>query len=114
MRGLSVARVKRLATSSRPYLMRLGFASVIGFWYLAVEVWKLPRFERMPGPTIVTKEWLTREPIYGLSIYTNDYYSHIWTSLRRVLIAFGLSTVLGVALGLVLGWSRRFKAYVFP
>jgi ABC-type nitrate/sulfonate/bicarbonate transport system permease component len=87
---------------------------VLGFWYLAVEIWKLPRFEKMPGITSVVREWLAREPAFGLSIYVPDYYSHIWASVRRVLTAFAVATAIGVPLGLMLGWSKRFKDYVFP
>jgi NitT/TauT family transport system permease protein len=94
--------------------MLLGFGLVIGFWYLAVELWKLPRFEKMPAITLVIREWLSKEPAFGLSLYVPDYYSHIWASLRRVLIAFGLATAIGVPLGLMLGWSRKFRDYVFP
>lgn len=107
-------RLAKLAKSPRPYLMVLGFILVLSFWHYAVEVWKLPRFDRMPGLTVVVKEWFSENPTYGLSIFSAEYYQHIWTSLRRVLIAFGLSTCVGVPLGLVLGWSRKFKAYVFP
>ena len=94
--------------------MLLGFALVLGFWYFAVEVWKLPRFEKMPGITAVVREWLAQEPAFGLSVYVPDYYSHIWASVKRVLIAFALATAIGVPLGLMLGWSQRFKEYVFP
>jgi NitT/TauT family transport system permease protein len=94
--------------------MLLGFSLLLGFWYLAVEVWKLPRFEKMPGITSVVREWLAREPAFGLSVYVPDYYSHIWASVRRVLIAFALATAIGVPLGLMLGWSKRFKEYAFP
>ena len=100
--------------SPRPYLMIIGFVLFIGFWYLAVEVWKLPRFSEMPGPTQVVREWLSRNPTYGLSIFTPEYYLHIWVSTRRVAIAFFLATAIGVPLGLFLGWSERFKQYVFP
>jgi NitT/TauT family transport system permease protein len=100
--------------SPRPYLMVLGFVLFLGFWYLAVEVWKLPRFSQMPGPTTVLTEWLSRDPTYGLSIYSPEYYGHIWFSLRRVSIAFILATLTGVPLGLFLGWSQTFKEYVFP
>lgn len=100
--------------SPRPYLMLVGFALFLGFWYLSVEVWKLPRFREMPGITSVVKEWLSPDPTYGLSIYTPEYYKHIWVSVWRVLQAFFLATLLGVPLGLFLGWSRKFKEYVFP
>lgn len=39
---------------------------------------------------------------------------HLLVSLRRVLIAFALATVLGVALGVGFGWSKTFRAIVDP
>src|SRR5437660_7228458 len=94
--------------------MLVGFALVLGFWYLSVEVWKLPRFREMPGITAVIREWLSPDPTYGLSLYTEEYYKHIWVSIWRVARAFLLATVLGVPFGLLLGWSKKFKEYVFP
>jgi len=107
-------RLRQWLSSPRPYLMLLGFGLFFAFWYLTVEVWKLPRFAQMPGPTTVISEWLSPDPTYGLSIYSPEYYQHIWVSWRRVSIAFLLATATGVPLGLFLGWSRRFKEYVFP
>ncbi len=100
--------------SPRPYLMLIGFALFLGFWYFAVEVWKLPRFREMPGITVVIREWLSPDPTYGLSLYSAEYYKHIWVSVWRVTRAFFLATVLGVPFGLFLGWSKKFKEYVFP
>jgi NitT/TauT family transport system permease protein len=110
----SAYRMAQWLRSPRPYLMLIGFALFLGFWYLTVEVWKLPRFSQMPGPTAVFTEWINPDPVYGLSLYSPEYYQHIWVSTRRVLIAFLLATATGVPLGLFLGWSLRFKEYVFP
>lgn len=107
-------RLRQWLSSPRPYLMLLGFGLFFAFWYLTVEVWKLPRFSQMPGPTTVIGEWLSPDPTYGLSIYSPEYYQHIWVSWRRVSIAFLLATATGVPLGLFLGWSQKFKEYVFP
>jgi sulfonate transport system permease protein len=112
--SLTMYRLSLWLKSPRPYLMLLGFALFLGFWYLAVEVWKLPRFREMPGVTAVMKEWFSHSPVYGLSIYTPEYYQHIRMSVWRVAQAFFLATVLGVPVGLLLGWSRTFKEYVFP
>lgn len=112
--SLALYRFTLWLKSPRPYLMLIGFLGFFGFWYLSVEVWKLPRFAEMPGPTQVIKEWLSRDPVYGLSIFTEEYYQHIWVSTRRIAIAFFLATGIGVPLGLFLGWSKRFKQYVFP
>jgi len=112
--ALSMHRTALWLKSPRPYLMLIGFGLFLGFWYLSVEVLKLPRFAQMPGPTEVIDEWLNQDPTYGLSIFIPEYYMHIWVSTRRIVIAFFLATVTGVPLGLFLGWSQRFKQYVFP
>jgi ABC-type nitrate/sulfonate/bicarbonate transport system permease component len=112
--ALTMFRVGQWLKSPRPYLMLIGFALFLGGWYLAVQVWKLPRFEQMPGLTVVIKEWLNPNPVYGLSVHTPEYYTHIWSSVRRVTIAFFLATALGVPLGLFLGWSQKFREYIFP
>jgi NitT/TauT family transport system permease protein len=112
--SLSLYRLSLWLKSPRPYLMFLGFALFLAFWYLAVEVWKLPRVREMPGITAVIKEWLSPSPTYGLSLYTAEYYQHIAVSVWRVAQAFFLATLLGVPVGLLLGWSKAFKEYVFP
>ncbi|MEP6655837.1 MAG: ABC transporter permease, partial [Betaproteobacteria bacterium] len=60
------------------------------------------------------REWFSKDPTYGLSIYTPEYYQHILVSIRRIGIAFLLATSLGVPFGLFLGWSKTFREYVFP
>ena len=112
--SLTMYRLSLWLKSPRPYLMVIGFALFLGLWYLAVEVWKLPRFREMPGLTSVVKEWVSPNPTYGLSLYTEEYYQHIVVSVWRVTKAFVLATLLGVTFGLLLGWSRTFKDYVFP
>jgi sulfonate transport system permease protein len=112
--ALTMSRVALWLKSPQPYLMLTGFALLLSTWYFTVEVWKLPRFREMPGLTTVVQEWLNRDPAYGLSIYTPEYYQHIWVSLRRIAIAFVLATGLGVPMGLFLGWSKTFREYVFP
>jgi ABC-type nitrate/sulfonate/bicarbonate transport system permease component/CRP-like cAMP-binding protein len=111
---LTMYRLSLWIKSPRPYLMLIGFALFLSLWYLTVEVWRLPRFKEMPGITAVLKEWFSPNPTYGLSFYTAEYYTHIWVSVWRVTQAFFLATVLGVPFGLFLGWSRKFKEYIFP
>jgi ABC-type nitrate/sulfonate/bicarbonate transport system permease component len=100
--------------SPRPYLLLLGYALFLAFWYLAVDVLRLPRFEKMPGLIEVVNEWLSPDPTFGLSVHTPIYYEHILVSVRRVAIAFALATGLGIPLGLFMGWSTTVKEYVFP
>jgi len=112
--ALTSFRLSQWLKSPKPYLMVAGFALFLWLWYLTVEVWQLPRFADMPGLTVVVKEMFSEHPTYGLSVYTPEYYQHIWASIRRVAIAFLLATGLGVPLGLFLGWSKTFREYVFP
>ena len=112
--ALTFFRLSQWIKSPKPYLMVSGFAIMLGLWYLTVEVWRLPRFADMPGLTAVVKELFNKNPTYGLSVYTPEFYQHIWVSIRRVAIAFFLATALGVPLGLFLGWSKTFREYVFP
>ncbi len=107
-------RMKLWMKSPRPYLNVAGLLMFLLFWYLTTEVLKLPRFEKLPGPSVVAEQWFSRDPGYGISIFTPEYYSHIWRSVLRVLQAFGLATILGVPLGLFMGWKKTFKDYTFP
>lgn len=107
-------RLRRWLLSPQAPLMALGFALALGAWYVAVDLLALPRFSGLPGPTEVIREWTSRDPAYGTSLFTSSYYTDIWMSLRRVAIAFGCALALGVPLGLAMGASARFRHYSFP
>jgi sulfonate transport system permease protein len=92
----------------------LGCGLVLGAWYLAVDVLAIGRFASLPPLAEVLTEWTSREPAYGTSVFTETYYADIWISVRRVLEAFALAVLLGVPLGLAIGWSRRVREFTFP
>lgn len=112
--ALTMYRIQQWFNSPKPYLLLLGFGVFFGFWYLACTALHLPRFSSLPGPIEVINEWFSKNPVYGTSIYTPAYYTDIISSVRRVAEAFVLATALGVPLGLLLGWSKSFREYVFP
>jgi len=97
----------------KPYLMLIGFGLTLALWHFSVDVWRLPRFKEMPGFTEVVHEWASAHPAFGISLFTADYYRDIWVSCRRVAISFFVASSLGIPLGLMLGWSRKFRGYVF-
>lgn len=107
-------RIRESLRSPVPYLGVAGILGFLLFWYLTTEYFKLPRFEKLPGPIEVWTEFTSKDPVYGTSMYTPQYYWHIVWSSFRVLIAFALATALGVPLGLFMGWKRTFKDYTFP
>ncbi|MEA2963551.1 MAG: sulfonate transport system permease protein, partial [Alphaproteobacteria bacterium] len=104
----------RLRRSRRPYLMLLGIALFFLSWYLLVDVLKLWRFRELPGFVPSMVEWFNPDPVYGVSLFTAEYYGHIWASLLRVYVAFLLAIVLGVPIGILMGWRPIFYGLTFP
>lgn len=107
-------RLRRNLRTSTPYLAVGGIALWLVVWWLLCEVLKAPRFEKMPGPVMVMKELLAPEPFLGISIFTQEFYQHVYVSCRRIFFAFCIATGIGVPLGLFMGWSKRFREYTFP
>lgn len=100
--------------SPRPYLLLLGFASVLVAWHLVTAVLDLPMFRKITPPAVVLKEWFKPDPFFGVSVYTSLYYSHIGYSVYRAYTAFALAVVFGVPLGILIGWNRTFRDFTFP
>jgi NitT/TauT family transport system permease protein len=94
--------------------MLIGVSLWLATYYLFVEGWELPRFNKLPGPVEVITEWINPDPDWGISMFSPIYYEHIIVSCRRILIAFTIATCLGVPLGLFMGWSKIFRDYTFP
>ena len=112
--ALFAYRAVRAVRTTGPYLTVLGIGAWLVLWWLFSEVWLLPRFEKMPGPVAVLTDLFAREPFQGISIFTAEYYEHIWVSCRRIFFAFCIATGVGVPLGLFMGWSVKFRHYTFP
>jgi len=106
-------QVTEFLKGPRLYLMLIGFGLAFGFWHFAVDVWRLPRFKEMPGLVQIVKEWFNPDPAFGISLFTADYYRDMWVSCRRIGISYFVSTAIGIPVGLLLGWSPKFRAYVF-
>jgi NitT/TauT family transport system permease protein len=107
-------RARRLLRSSRPYYAALGIGIFFLSWYLLVDVFKVWRFRELPGLVASIREWVSVDPVYGVSLFTAEYYSHIWASVYRVMSAFVIATVVGIAIGVLMGWSRIFRGLTFP
>ena len=101
-------------TSPRGYRMLLGFAVFFGAWYVLVDVAAVPRFRELPKLHLALAEWLSRTPVFGTSLFTPAYYTHIYASLYRVFTAFVIATAIGVTIGILMGWKRTFFGLTFP
>ncbi len=87
----------------------------LGSWYLTVEVWKLPRFREMPGITDGGEG--VAEPQPGLRALDLHARSTTRTSGSRSGASRRRSSsppCSACRSACFLGWSRKFKEYVFP
>jgi NitT/TauT family transport system permease protein len=112
--SLVLYRAKKSLVTPTPYLMLFGITLWLFTYYLFNEGWKLPLFRKIPGPLEVVTEFLSRDPVFGVSVYTEAFHINIYVSCQRILIAFCIATGIGVPLGLFMGWSKTFKDYTFP
>ncbi len=115
-KGLAMAwyRFTKSLTTPTPYLTVFGVALWLFVYWLLCEGLRLDRFDKIPGPVAVSKEWFSPTPFQGISFFTPEYYNHIYVSCRRIAIAFAIATGVGVPLGLFMGWSQKIREYVFP
>ncbi len=92
----------------------LGFVAFLVTWYVSSAVLSLPRFKFVPDPWYLFNEWISRNPKFGVSVFTPIYYENIFVSTARVYTAFALAALLGAPLGILLGWSRLARNMIFP
>jgi NitT/TauT family transport system permease protein len=92
----------------------LGICAFFLLWYLLVDAFGVWRFRQLPRLTTSVREWLSPHPTFGVSLFTPEYYKHLWSSTRRVAVAFSIAVSLGIVVGILSGWSRWFRAVVFP
>lgn len=112
--ALFLHRLKKSFTTPTPYLTIAGVGLWIFVYWLLCEGLRVDRFDKIPGPIAVARDWFSPEPFQGISIFTEAYWNHIYVSCRRIAIAFSIATGIGVPLGLFMGWSKKIRDYVFP
>ena len=85
--------------SSKLHAAVFGISVFFLLWYLLVDLFEVWRFGGLPKLVKSVEEWLSPDPVFGVSIHTAEYYRHIWASIVRVASAFFLATTLGIAIG---------------
>jgi NitT/TauT family transport system permease protein len=100
---------RRLGTGGRPLLRLTSLALFLVAWH-AATAWELDlyvRFTNIPSPARVLEE--------AIKLFASTtFYVHIGASLERIYLGFALATVLGVGLGLLIGWFRFAEDVLFP
>ncbi len=84
-----------------PWLFTIGLFVI---WEGAVRIFQIPEFF-LPPPTAVAKAFYE----YWPAIYRNSLIT-----LEATLVGFALAVGFGLALGLVIGWSRTIYAGIYP
>jgi len=95
----------------RFWMIWVGYIGAAALWYGSVKWLPLDSFRRLPDPITVIAEWLSPNPTFGVSAFTHPYYMHILYSTYRATAAFLLAVLLGVPLGICMGWSKSFHGY---
>jgi NitT/TauT family transport system permease protein len=87
----------------------LSIGLFVAFWYFATKYrWDFYiRFGNIPSPGDV----LTNATHL---VHNERFYNNMYVSLRRILLGFGIATVFGVVLGLLIGQYRMVRALLFP
>jgi len=106
--------VVRIFKNRRIYQAAIGIGAFFLLWYLFVDLFAIWRFGKLPKLVESVEEWLNPDPVFGVSLFTEEYYRHIWASIVRVFIAFFFATIFGVAIGILMGWKRIFFGLTFP
>jgi NitT/TauT family transport system permease protein len=105
-------RRPRSYTKLRRLIVPIGLLIV---WQLAAMTNVLDQ-NAVPAPSTVVESWLTW--IFGersaLAWYSGTWFEYTLLSARRVLIGFALAGVVGVGLGLLIGWSRLMRDLADP
>lgn len=106
-----IRRVAVWLRSALPKLLMtmLSLGLFVAFWYFATK-YKLDfyiRFTNIPSPGEVLDN-------ASRLMHSEIFFNNMYVSLRRILLGFGIATVLGVVLGLLIGRYRGVKALLFP
>ncbi len=104
--------MSKLLKSQKFWFMWVGYIGAIFTWYACVKWLPIEAFNRLPDPWAVLSEWFNPDPWYGISVFTPDYYVHILYSTYRAIVSFLLAVVLGVPLGIFMGWKVKVHDYV--
>lgn len=91
-------------------LSAIGALTFLGIWYLAAALHLAPpQFLPIPHEVVAKLIHLSHEPFSGYTLW-----QHMASSLQRFALGFGLAALIGVPLGLMMGWFRWLDDVVSP
>lgn len=87
------------------------FVVVFAAWYALTTLTQTISPGRFPAPSEV---WDATRQIAITGYADARLHEHVLHSVKLVLLGFAAATLVGVPLGLAMGWSRSFEAFVNP
>jgi len=87
------------------------FAALVALWYALTTLTQMIGAGRFPPPG---ETWEALRQIAVTGYADARLHEHVLHSVKLVLLGFVAATVVGVPLGLAMGWSRSFEAFVNP
>jgi NitT/TauT family transport system permease protein len=110
--GVRARRAARGQPSTRElvWLTFAGFVALFGVWWGAAATGWMPK-QFLPSPADVATAFvqLTQDPFAGYTLQ-----QHLLSSLWRFALGFGLAAIVGIPLGLLMGWFRWLDDIVTP
>ena len=102
--------MKTLPRSPYAHLSVAGAMVFLGIWYIAALLRLAPpQFFPMPHEVVARLVQLMHEPFAGYTLW-----QHMASSLKLFAMGFGLATLIGIPLGLLMGWFRWLDDVVSP
>lgn len=84
----------------------LSLVAVVVLWHIWTT-YKIPPLSRVPTPASVLAEAVRYIP-------TRVFLMNVLFSMGRVFIGFTAACMVGIPLGLLMGWKRSIKSFAFP
>jgi|SRR5690606_20241758 len=101
---------RKLSPAKTAVLSFAGAITFFGIWYLAAYAGVAPpQFLPVPHEVIEKLIALMRSPFSGYTLQ-----EHLFASLQRFAMGFGLAVLIGIPLGLMMGWFRLLDEIISP
>lgn len=99
--------VERLPVNPKIARQVLSLVLFFGIWQLlcAIRFNFLINFEFLPSPLEVLGA--------TVKFFSGNFQVHVWASIVRVIMGFSIAAILGIVLGIAIGWFQKIEDLVF-
>lgn len=86
----------------------LGLLTLVVFWQIGIYF-----LAQQFGLAVLLSPQKTVESLYGL-FQSQQIFPHLFASLQRIIIGLGVALIIGIPIGLLLGFSQKLEQFVTP